>query len=418
MSAPAGLDIAVVGSGISGLAAAYLLQQRHKVTLYEGENRIGGHSRTVEVDTGAGKLAVDTGFIVFNERNYPQLCALFEHLGVSSQPAPMSFGVSVDGGRLQYSSRAPFAQKRNLLRPHYWRLLVDILRFNRSGSAYLLESKEDDLDLQQYLERSGLGAWFADYYLKPMAAAIWSCPLERIEQYPARSLLQFFANHGLLTVNQHPQWRSVVGGSRQYLQALSSRLDNNPCVNTEITGVSVQADGVLLHSAEQASARHQAVVLACHADQAAQLLGTNPAAATLGAFSYQSNKIFLHSDTGLMPPNRKAWASWNYLSEAGAEDNCCVSYWMNDLQQLPGEQPLIVSLNPKRAPSPELTWDQHQFRHPVFNQASLRAQRQLQSIQGLNNIWYCGAWQSNGFHEDGLLSAIRVARALGCPPPW
>ena len=410
-------NIAIVGAGISGLGAAYLLGQRYDLSIYEANARIGGHSRTIEVDTPATTLAVDTGFIVFNERNYPNLCALFEHLGVPSQDIPMSFGVSVGGGELQYSSTALFAQKSNLLRPSYWRMLLDILRFNKNATRFLQQESSAEYTLGQYLRAHGFGAYFCNYYLRPMVAAIWSCPPGQMDNYPARNLFSFLHNHGLLSVNQQPQWRSVIGGSREYLRALSQGLSCNVNLNCRIKAVIPQTQGVLLIDADNQQYRHDGVVLACHGDQASELLAGHAASAVLANLRCYSNAIVVHSDVSLMPPNKAVWASWNYLQQH-QDDQVCLIYWMNNLQNLPGDLPIIVSLNPQRQPRAELVHDRYQFRHPIFDSAAIRAQSQLQQFQGRDRIWYCGAWQGYGFHEDGLTSAIKVAQSLGCEPPW
>ena len=415
-------DIAIIGAGISGLSAAYLLAQRYRVTVYEAEARIGGHSRTIDVaTTNDGVLPVDTGFIVFNERNYPNLCALFEHLGITSQDIPMSFGLSAEGGKLQYASTALFGQKANFLRPRYWRMLLDILRFNRAAQSFLQQAHANEPSLDFYLNAHKFGDYFKNYYLRPMVAAIWSCPPDLMDHYPARSLLTFLDNHGLLTVNQQPQWRSVVGGSREYLHKISQPFADSICLRCPIQALAPQADGsVLLTDSNGQQYHHDAAVLACHGDQAARLLHQHqdhPLAAVLTNFRCYDNSIVVHSDPSLMPPQRSVWASWNYLQD-NQDDRLCLSYWMNNLQKLATEQPIIVSLNPSREPRPELVHDRHQFRHPIFDHTAVAAQRALQQHQGHANIWSCGAWQGYGFHEDGLRSAIGVAQALGCPPPW
>ena len=410
-------NIAIIGSGISGLSAAYLLSQRYEISLYETGACIGGHSRTIAVNTPEGVLPIDTGFIVFNARNYPNLCALFQYLGVRSQDIPMSFAVSVADGWLQYSSTALFGQKRNLARLGYWRMLLDILRFNSHARRFLQDISAAEYNLNEYLIANRFSHWFTNYYLKPMVAAIWSCPPELMDLYPVNSLLTFLDNHGLLSINGQPQWRSVVGGSKEYLNAISQGFADNIHLNCGIKSIIPQQQGVLLMDEKNQQYQHDAVVLACHGDQACNLLKGQPSEPILANFRCYVNDIVVHSDVSLMPPNPSIWASWNYLQQH-QDDQICVSYWMNKLQNLATERPIIVSLNPRQQPSPELIHDRHQFRHPIFDQAAVAAQQQLKQFQGHDNIWYCGAWQGYGFHEDGLVSAIAVAQDFGCEPPW
>ena len=417
------MKIAIIGSGISGLGAAYLLHPHHKITLYEQNSTLGGHSRTVEIETEDGRTPVDTGFIVFNHRNYPLLTGLFEHLDVPTVKSDMSFGVSINDGWFEYGTKhwsGLFAQKANLLRRDYWHMLRDIIRFNRQAGKYL--QAENSLTLGECLDQLGMGEWFRDYYLLAMGGAIWSTPLEQMLAFPAQSFLRFFDNHGLLTVNDQPQWYTVQGGSREYVKRLSASFSDRIRLDCGVTSVTRQEDGVLVEDRQGNSERYDQVIFACHSDQALALL-RNPTAqekAIIGAVRYQRNEAVLHRDVRLMPKRKGAWSSWVYLSERRKDNSNAVSlsYWMNNLQPLATKTPVIVTLNPGIEPEDELVDDRHWFEHPVFDEAAIQAQKKLPTIQGANRIWYCGAWQRNGFHEDGLWSAVNVAKAVGAELPW
>jgi len=427
---PAGAKIAVVGAGISGLAAAWLLSRRYDVTIFEQAGWIGGHSHTVEVArAGAEPLAVDTGFIVYNARNYPNLVNLFDHLGVATQPTDMSFAVSLDGGRLEYGSDMPrglFAQPANLLRPRFIKMLRDVARFYRSAPLALaaLETAQSGLSLGDWLAQERYGAPFAQDHLLPMAAAIWSAPASDMLAFPAVSLLRFFHNHGLLQVAARPQWRTVVGGSRAYVAKLTASFRDR--IHTGRAVVAARRDaaeaGVTLRFADGSEARFGQAVFACHADQTLALLPDADAdeRRQLGAFSYQENRAVLHSDAALMPRRRAAWASWNYLAERGENDaaKLSVSYWMNRLQNLPNAHPMFVTLNPARVPDPAAVHGAFVYHHPMFDARAMAAQRALAALQGRRASWFCGSYFGFGFHEDGLVSGLAVAAALGVPAPW
>lgn len=420
------LDIAVIGSGISGLAAAWLLSKRHRVTVYERENRVGGHSNTLEVPCGGRDIAVDTGFIVYNDRNYPNLVALFEWLGVPTRASDMSFGVSIDGGRLEYqggSLRGVIAQPANLLRPRFLRMLRDILRFFRTARG-LLASDGGDQTLRDWLERESYGPGFVEDHLLPMAAAIWSVPAREILEFPARSFVRFFANHGLLDYDGRPRWRTVAGGSREYVRRLLD--DARPAVvlGAGVERLSSDASGVAVSDSAGNTRRFDHVVVAAHADEALAMLErpTPAEAAILGAFRYQSNLAVLHRDTALMPRRRRAWAAWNYLAARRSADphdmSLSVTYWMNRLQGLDPAWPIFVTLNPARAPRQDLTVAEIAYDHPCFDTAALRAQAALPTIQGARRIWYCGSYCGYGFHEDGLVAGLAVAERFGVRRPW
>lgn len=408
------MKIAVIGTGISGLGAAYLLQPYHDITVYERNAYIGGHTRTIDVPTGDTKTPVDTGFIVFNNWNYPNLLGLFKELDVPYQKSDMSFGVSVNHGWLEYGSGGMFAQKRNWVRPKYYGMLVDILRFNKQALSYI--ESDADITLQECLDQLNMGEWFRRYYLLAMGAAIWSCPIDTIMKFPARTFLQFFKNHGLLSVNNRPQWYTVSGGSREYVTRLTESFKDKIKLNSAVEKVRKQGEQWLVDGEI-----FDQVIFACHADEALKMLDDpSQVQDVIGAFDYQDNQIIVHSDTSFMPREKKCWASWVYLSETREDKNQAVSlsYWMNNLQGLDPSYPLIVTLNPGRRPQEDLILDEHIFSHPIFDLKAIKAQEEIGEIQGKNGLWFCGAYQRYGFHEDGLLSAVNVVKAMGVDIPW
>ena len=415
--------IAIIGTGISGLGAAALLHPYHDITVYEKEAYAGGHSRTVEVETPEGRVPVDTGFIVFNHRTYPLLTKLFAYYDVPTTESCMSFGARIGDGWLEYGTEnlsSLFAQKRNLLRPSFWRMIVDILRFNRHALRYLDASPS--VTLGECMDALGMGAWFRSHFMLAMGGAIWSTPPEEMLKFPARSFVRFFHNHGLLAVSNHPQWHTVAGGSREYVSRLIAPFADRLRLGCGVVRITRTAEGVTLLDEHGTSEHYDAVVLACHADQALRLIAepTAEERAVLGAFRYQPNRAVLHSDTSFMPKRRKAWASWVYLSEADSKASPAISltYWMNHLQPLSTSQPLLVTLNPGRDPDPALVYNEHWFDHPLFDEAAIVNQQKLKLIQGRDRLWFCGAYQRYGFHEDGLGSAVAVARQMGIDPPW
>jgi len=420
-------DIAIVGTGIAGLSCAWLLAQRHRVTVYESADRVGGHANTVAIQAGNGKVGVDAGFIVYNEATYPNLTALFRHLGVVTQESDMSFAVSVDQGRLEYAGtdlRGLFAQPRNLLRPRFWGMLRDLMRFYRAAPRDLPRLERDLCSLESYLREGGYSAALRDDHLLPMSAAIWSCPSADARLYPAAAFIRFCHNHGLLQVANRPVWRTVTGGSREYVAKLSEPFAGRIRTGRPVVAVERLTEGVRVHSASGAHV-YDDVVLACHADEALRLLG---AAATpsehsiLGSFRYTRNLAVLHTDSALMPRRRSVWASWNYLgsSTTAAESQPpCVTYWMNRLQRLPGPTEYFVTLNPPHAPRPGNLLRSESYEHPVFDSAAIRAQRRLWELQGEGGVWFAGAHFGAGFHEDGLQSGLAVAEQLGgVRRPW
>ncbi len=417
------MKIAIIGSGISGLGAAYLLHKDHDITVYEKEGYIGGHSRTIDVDTSDGKIAVDTGFIVFNHRNYPHLTALFKELDVPTVKSDMSFGVSINEGWLEYGTKHlsnVFAQKRNVFRKDFHHMIKDILRFNKEAQPFI--QKNPKASMEQCVEALGMRDWFVRYYILAMGGAIWSTPLSQMLQFPAATMVQFFENHGLLSTSGQPQWYTVEGGSREYVQRLVHGFRDKILLNCSVKKVERQGTHVLLTDQNNQTVQYDQVVFACHSDQALKII-ENPhqiEQEVLGNIRYQPNRVVVHRDTSFMPKRRKAWSSWVYLSESRTDKEPAValSYWMNNLQSLPTKDPIIVTLNPTREPDAKLIDNEHIFHHPVFDQSAILAQNRIDDIQGTHNLWFCGAWQRYGFHEDGLLSAVQMSKKLGATIPW
>jgi len=428
---PGQLDIAVVGSGISGMAAAWLLSRRHRVTLYEKDHRIGGHSNTVSVTGPKGEVRVDTGFIVYNEANYPNLSALFAHLGVATRPTEMSFGASLDGGAFEYCGRAGgslgarvgalLAQPLNAARPRLWRMVADTLRFYREAPAHL-DHVPAGLTLRDYLEANGYSDSFVRDHLLPMGAAIWSTPTRAMLDFPFVAFVRFFANHGLLTLGDRPTWRTVEGGSRAYVARLTAPIADRILTETPVRAIRRLPAGVRVEDGRGRIRDFDQVVLAAHADEALRLLADPDATERrlLGKFTYEPNLAVLHSDARLMPQARRAWASWNFMSLGrGEEQKVSVTYWMNRLQHLPPDLPLFVTLNPLQAPDPGLVHASFRYEHPVYDPAAIAAQGELWDLQGVRRTWFCGSYFGHGFHEDGLQAGLAVAEELGgLTRPW
>ncbi len=416
----------MVGAGISGLVAAEALSSLADVTLFEADHRCGGHAHTVDITLRGQAVAVDTGFLVFNTRTYPGLIALFERLRVPIAPSEMSFSVQLPADNIEWSGSnigTVFGQRRNLLRPRFLRMLAELLRFNRlatelawqpDGSAALNETVGDFLDRQRFSRA------LRDWYLLPMVACIWSCPAEQMLRFPMATLVRFCHNHGLLQVNDRPPWMTVRGGSRTYVHRMLKRIGavrtGTPVLGVRRVPPSSGTAGVWLRT-EHGAERFDDVVLACHTDQALALLedATPRERAVLGAIRYQRSRAMLHTDTALLPRRRGVWAAWNYerATEAQHErDGVCLHYLINRLQPLPTDQPVIVSMNPVRAPAPASVHGEFDYSHPVFDAAAIDAQQRLPAIQGVSHVWFCGAWARYGFHEDGLQSGDAVAAAL------
>ncbi|WP_299849258.1 NAD(P)/FAD-dependent oxidoreductase [uncultured Roseovarius sp.] len=409
-----GKKIAIVGGGISGLSAAYYLSDRHDVTLFETAPRLGGHARTVLAGKN-GDQPVDTGFIVFNYATYPYLTRLFKELDVPVIKSEMSFGASIDNGRLEYglnSLRCLTAQKRNLLRPQYYKMIADILRFGKRAEE---AATDDDKTIGELVQELGLGDWFRHNYLMPMCGAIWSTPVDDVDQFPAKSLVQFFRNHALLAGLGKHQWWTVKGGSIEYVRRLEAALLSRGCTirtGTAVARVKRNPFGLDLWDAQGALQSFDEVILACHSDQALEILGddaTPDETASLGAIRYQANRAVLHCDPGQMPRRRACWSSWAYRSQDGAIG---VTYWMNKLQNIPEDDPLFVTLNPPGEIPADRIYDSVDFAHPVFDRPALQAQARLREMQGNNKTWFAGAYNRHGFHEDGIASAMRVVRMI------
>ncbi len=415
--------IAVIGSGISGLASAWLLSRAHDVVLYEAGNYLGGHTNTVDVTLDGFVHPVDTGFLVYNNQTYPNLIAMLAELQVGSYATDMSFGVSMEQGKLEWAGTSldsVFAQRSNLLSPTFLNMLKDILRFNKAAPDHLQRTLQSCASLGELLKEERYGATFCDAYLLPMAAAIWSSTPGDILKFPASTFIRFCLNHSLLQVNNRPQWQTVRGGAREYVRKIAASLTDIR-LNTPVESVVRSAEEALVIT-HQRTERFDSVLFATHAPDTANMLldASAKEQALLSAVRYQPNQAWLHTDLSLMPQQRKVWSAWNYIGaqQRAGERPVCVSYWLNKLQQLPFTTPVIVTLNPIHPPDPAKVLRSFQYQHPVFDQPAIHAQQQLETIQGKNRCWFAGAWTGYGFHEDGLKSALRIARDFGVAPDW
>lgn len=424
MSGGERLSVAVVGAGIGGLSAAWLLSQKHDVTLFEADPRLGGHANTAEAPGFQGAVPVDTGFIVYNEGNYPNFTALLEHLGVPSVNADMSLSVSLDDGAFEYSSYGAlgvFAQKRNLFSARFWGMLRDITRFYRHAPRDLAKLETPLTSLETYLEENGYCQAFRDDHLLPQAAAIWSTPLKEIGQYPAASLIRFFLNHGMMSIFGRGLWRTVRGGSRAYVAKLSEAFQGEVRKGVRIAGVRRDANGVELRLGSGARERFDQVVIATHGDTALSLLDdpTPEEARLLGCFRYTRNMVALHTDPVLMPKRRRAWSSWNHIGSRATPGEGAVSYWMNRLQDIKNAPDLFVTLNPNKEIAADKLIRTEIYEHPLFDAQAVAAQAEFWDIQGARRTWFCGSYLGHGFHEDALQSGLAVAEQLGgVRRPW
>ena len=421
------LNIAILGSGISGLSAAWLLSQSHEVTVFEASDRIGGHSNTVEFESETGPVAVDTGFIVYNEVTYPNLTALFRALDVPTEASNMSFAVSLNDGAFEYSGGTGFglfAQKSNIANPRFWSMMRDLLRFYRTAPRDL--AIMGGLSLDDYLNRKGYGRAFRDDHLYPMAAAIWSTPAMQVGAYPASSFVKFCCNHGLLELWNRPVWRTVRGGSREYVARMTRRFAERICISTPIQAIHRAEGRVELRDGHGRSHMFDDVVVATHADQALRMLvdASDDERRVLGAFRYSRNDAVLHGDTALMPKRRAAWSSWNYVADTRSRvseqpTQPSITYWMNRLQPLGSAPPTFVTLNPQLPLREDTVIRRETYKHPVFDLETDRAQQDIWSLQGVRNTWFCGAHFGSGFHEDGIQAGLAVAEDLGgLRRPW
>jgi uncharacterized protein len=412
--------VAIVGSGIAGMTCAHLLRQHADITLFEADDRLGGHANTVMVeDPDVGSLAIDTGFIVHNDRNYPNLVRLLDELEIDSVDTEMSFAVTDRDRARPFTYRATnldslFADRRRLLDPAMWRMLVDILRFYRAGNRYLDDvAADDDRSIGDFLRTGRYRSSFVDLHLIPMGAAVWSADPSRFDEFPAASLLRFLRNHGLLSIGDRPQWRTIVGGSRRYVEAIARGLDTVR-TSTPISAVRRTADGVVV-TTPTGDEDFDRVILACHSDQALRMLSDATALErqVLGAIGYQPNIATLHTDVSLLSPLRKVWAAWNYDLRGEHDDRATLTYDLTALQHLPGERRYLVSLNSDHLIDPSLKIASFDYAHPVFDGPAIRAQRHFEQIDGVQHTHFCGAYWSFGFHEDGMASGLRVCERMG-----
>ncbi|WP_084151644.1 NAD(P)/FAD-dependent oxidoreductase [Thiomicrorhabdus sp. Milos-T2] len=421
--------VAVVGSGISGISAAWFLSQEHDVTLFEKNEKLGGHTNTTTLDLDGKSQPVDTGFIVFNTPNYPNLTAMFKHLQVKTQETEMSFSVTANQGELEYSGNninTLFAQRRNLFSVAHWKMIGEILRFNKQAKQDLEVNHFGTdapltLSLGDYLDNHGFSQRMRDYYLLPMAAAIWSCPLETMMKFPVGSFLQFFENHGLLNIEDRPQWESVVNGSEQYIKAIMANEPFAVQLSSPVTNVYKTDFGMAVCTPKGQEMVFDDVVFASHADETYQILDDDLKTdfELLSNFKYQENIAYLHSDLKLMPKRKLAWAAWNYLRDTHSEESpVAVTYWMNLLQNFKTKTPLLVTLNPSQPPQKSLTHQRIVYQHPVFDSDAMTSQKYLSDIQGKHNLWFCGSYFGYGFHEDGLTSSVNLAKLWNIDLPW
>jgi predicted NAD/FAD-binding protein len=404
------MRVAIVGTGIAGNVAAYHLNKSHDITVYEAGSYVGGHTNTVDVDTADGPLPVDTGFIVFNDRTYPNFIKLLDELGVDSHDSEMSFSVRRSRPSLEYNGsnlNGLFAQRRNLLRPSFLRMIRDILRFNREATLLLAEG-DTETTLGEYLRREHYSAEFAGHYLVPMGAAIWSAEPEMMEQMPAHFFIRFFHNHGLLSLDDRPQWRVITGGSREYVKKLVAGHRDRIRLNCPVESISRLPDRVIVRPHGLPAEEYDAVFLACHSDQALRLLAdpSRDERRVLGAIRYQYNEAVLHKDSSLMPSRPRAWASWNYRLPDNSRDRVTLTYHMNRLQGLREQEQYFVTLNSSREIAAESVIREIGYDHPVFTTEAVEAQQRKADIDGANRTYYCGAYWRYGFHEDGVVSAL------------
>lgn len=413
------MKIGIIGTGITGNSAAWLLNKNHDITVFEGNDYIGGHSNTV---SGEEHNDVDTGFIVYNEWTYPNLIALFEHLEVKTIPTDMSFAASLNNGKLEYSGDAMFGQISNCFKPSYYKMLLDIVRFYKNAPK-LLDNNEQNISLGEYLKQEKYSKAFINHHILPMAAAIWSTGADDVQNFPAASFVRFFVNHGLLLLKDRPQWHTVQGGSKQYVKKLTADFQDKIMLNTAAKQITRQENHVEIIDSNGKSHTFDQIIIACHSDQALNLLkdATKEETSTLSAFPYAPNTAYLHTDKSLMPIRKKIWSSWNYFTSNKDPKNKSVAltYWMNKLQPFIGDKDLFVTLNPPTPPAKDKIIKVIEYDHPQFTMSAINGWDQIKHIQGVNRTWFCGAWCGYGFHEDGISAGLAVAEQVGGEKrPW
>ena len=414
------MKIGVIGSGVSGLVSALTLQEKFEVSLFEKNSKLGGHSNTVTIEQENKKYSVETGFIVLNDKNYPIFTSLLKHLNIGVNNSSMSFSVSVDKGQFEYSSSyiGLLGQTKNIIDPKYWGMLRDINYFYTNALRDVKDCPDNET-LGQFLKRFNYSNKFIDYHLVPMTASIWSCPTKSILNFPIKSLLVFFENHKLLNIYNRPKWSTVNKGSREYVKKIQSLLKGKIYTNAKVNKISKSNEGIRVHYQDGIETFDE-VILACHADQSSDILIENfsEEANLLKDFKYQKNTSILHSDINFMPKRKSVWSSWNYITETGNSGNLSITYWMNELQGINSPKPILLSLNPKILPNPDLIYGQYSYSHPILDNNAINIQKKLSSIQGKNNLWFCGAWTGFGFHEDGVKSAVEIANSHDIDLPW
>ena len=414
------MKIGVIGSGVAGLVSALTLQEKFEVSLFEKNSKLGGHSNTVTIEQENKKYSVETGFIVLNDKNYPIFTSLLKHLNIGVNNSSMSFSVSVDKGQFEYSSSyiGLLGQTKNIIDPKYWGMLRDINYFYTNALKDVKDCPDNET-LGQFLKRFNYSNKFIDYHLVPMTASIWSCPTKSILNFPIKSLLVFFENHKLLNIYNRPKWSTVNKGSREYVKKIKSLLKGKIYTNAKVNKISKSKEGIRVHY-QDGIKTFDKVILACHADQSSEILIENfsEEANLLKDFKYQKNTSILHSDINFMPKRKSVWSSWNYITETGNSGNLSITYWMNELQGINSPKPILLSLNPKILPNPDLIYGQYSYSHPILDNNAINIQKKLSSIQGKNNLWFCGAWTGFGFHEDGVKSAVEIANSHNIHLPW
>tara|TARA_Y100001935_G_scaffold255360_1_gene267920 strand:- start:4724 stop:6079 length:1356 start_codon:yes stop_codon:yes gene_type:complete len=417
--------VAIIGSGISGLSSAWLLRNTADITLFEADNRFGGHANTHLLKGVTPTLSIDTGFMVFNRPNYPLLTKFFDELGVQSYPTDMSFSVCLDNGELEYAGNnlnSLFAQRRNLVKPTFLKMLRDILKFNASVKKLINQPNLADLSVKQFLDQHSLGLRFQNDYLYPMAGAIWSCPPQKIADFPAISFAKFFQNHGLINLIDRPEWHTVRGGSNSYVDKVINDLGSSAKKSCKIESVVRREESIEILLKDNILETFDEVIFACHTDQVLKIF-QNPSQeeiSMLQTIPYQENRAILHRDERVMPNLKKVWSSWNYSGSRKSinDSKISVTYWMNSLQELETETNYFVSLNPINEPDTALVEAEYSYHHPTFNSASFCLEDSLNRVQGKNRVWFSGAWTGYGFHEDGIRSGVRIAKALGADITW